>query len=31
MITLEDLLVTRLEIVSVLEGSTALEWQKIIS
>jgi hypothetical protein len=30
-ITLEDLLVTRLEIVSSREGSTALEWQRIIS
>jgi hypothetical protein len=31
MITLEDLLVTQLEIVSVREGSTAVEWQRIIS
>jgi hypothetical protein len=30
-ITLEDLLVTRLEIVSGREGSTAPEWQRIIS
>jgi hypothetical protein len=30
-ITLEDLLVTRLKIVSGREGSTALEWQRIIS
>jgi hypothetical protein len=31
MITLEDLLVTRLKIVSSRERSTAPEWQRIIS
>jgi hypothetical protein len=30
-VTLEDLLVTRLEIVSGREGSTSSEWQRIIS